>query len=158
MLERFRSLERIEAPGTVDGGDVLEIGDHFLIGVSDRTNEEGAAQLGLILAAHGRSWSALGVGSGLHLKSSVNALDERTLLVASEYADRRELESWEKIVVPAGEEYAANTLRVNDALLIPAGYPRTRERLEDLGRSIVEVEVSEARKMDGGLSCMSLRF
>lgn len=158
VLARFRNVERIEPPGTVDGGDVLDIGDHFLIGVSDRTNEEGAAQLGRILSAHGKTWRAMAVGSGLHLKSSLAALDDETLLVTSEYADRAELASWRKIVVAPGEEYAANSVRVGDALLVPAGYPQTLSKLEARSEDVVVLDVSEARKMDGGLSCMSLRF
>lgn len=158
VLAQFRTLESIEGPGTVDGGDVLEIGDHYLVGVSDRTNEEGAAQLGRILVAHGKTWRAMAVGSGLHLKSSIAALDDETLLVTAEYAHRTELEGWDKVVVATGEEYAANTVRVNEALLVPAGYPRTRAKLETFAGEMISLDVSEARKMDGGLSCMSLRF
>jgi dimethylargininase len=158
VLERFLAVDRIVSPGTVDGGDVLEIGDHFLIGVSDRTNEEGAAQLGGFLSAHGKTWSAMAVGFGLHLKSSLAALDDETILVTSEYSGRSELEAWAKVVVVAGEEYAANTVRVNDALLVPAGHPRTQVKLEPFAREVITLDVSEARKMDGGLSCMSLRF
>jgi dimethylargininase len=158
ILARFREIERIEAPGTVDGGDVVEIGGHYLIGVSDRTNEEGAAQLGRILSRRGRTWSALAVGTGLHLKSSVNALDEETLLLTAEYADRQELKGWNRVVVASGEEYAANSLAINGRLLVPEGYPGTRSRLEERGYAIETLDVSEIRLMDGGLSCMSLRF
>lgn len=158
VLERFGALERISEPATVDGGDVLEIGGHYLIGVSDRTNEEGAAQLRQLLTSFGRTSTALAVGTGLHLKSSVNAIDEKTLLVTAEYADRSDLASWDRVVVPAGEEYAANTLWVNGSLIVPKGYPGTEARLREAGYDVVTLGVSEARKMDGGLSCMSLRF
>ncbi|MDH3253364.1 MAG: arginine deiminase family protein [Acidobacteriota bacterium] len=158
VLARFRPIERIGSPGTVDGGDVLEVGDHFLIGVSDRTNEEGAGQLGEILSRHGKTWSAMAVGSGLHLKSSLAALDDETLLVTPEYVNRQELKAWEKVVVETGEEYAANTLAVNGTLLVPAGYPGVLRKLEARGFPLVVLDVSEARRMDGGLSCMSLRF
>jgi dimethylargininase len=157
-LSPFRTIERIEAPGTVDGGDILEIGDHYLIGVSDRTNEEGAAQLGRILSAHGKTWQPMAVGSGLHLKSSIAAIDNDTLLATAEYADRSELSNWSKVLTERDEEYAANCVRVNDALLVPAGYPGTAARLESYAEKLVVLDVSEARKMDGGLSCMSLRF
>lgn len=158
VLERTVPVEWIEAPGTVDGGDVLEIGDHYIIGVSDRTNEEGAAQLGRLLEGHGKSWQAMAVGSGLHLKSSLAALDEETLLAAPEYAGRRELAAWKSIVVPAEETYAANSIRVNGMVLTPAGYPRLLETLDTAGYRVAPLDVSEARKMDGGLSCMSLRI
>jgi dimethylargininase len=157
-LSEFRTIDRIEAPGTVDGGDILEIGDHYLIGVSDRTNEEGAAQLGRILSAHEKSWQAMAVGSGLHLKSSIAALDDETVLVTAEYVDRPEIARWRKVTTEPGEEYAANCVRVNDALLVAAGYSRTAEKIEAYAQKLVVLDVSEARKMDGGLSCMSLRF
>ena len=158
VVARYRPIDRIESPGTVDGGDILEIGDHYLIGVSDRTNEEGAAQLGRILSAHGKTWQAVAVGIGLHLKSSIAAIDDETLLITAEYADRQELAEWHKVVVAASEEYAANSLRVNECLLVPAGYPGTAAKLGSFAQEVIALDVSEARKMDGGLSCMSLRF
>ena len=158
VLSRFRPVERIIAPGTVDGGDIVQIGEHFLIGVSDRTNEEGAAQLARILAAAGYTSAALAVGSGLHLKTDVNALDEETLLVTAEYAGRPELGGYRKVVVPGAEEYAANSVAINGAVLIPAGCEKTRALVETHGLATLALEMSEARKMDGGLSCFSLRF
>jgi dimethylargininase len=158
VLASFRPLERIEPPGTLDGGDVLVLEDHCLIGVSDRTNEEGAAQLGRMLGARGWSWTALSVGAGLHLKSGVNSLGGQSLLVTREYAGRPELAGYRRITVPAGEEYAANSLWVNSRLFVPDGFPQTRRKLEEAGLEVLTLEVSEAQKMDGGLTCMSLRF
>jgi dimethylargininase len=158
VLASLRPLERIEPPGTLDGGDVLVLENHCLIGVSDRTNEEGAAQLGRMLDARGWSWTALSVGTGLHLKSDVNSLGGQNLLVTREYADRPGLASYRRVTVPVGEEYAANSLWVNGRLLVPAGFPRTRRKLEESGPEVLTLEVSEAQKMDGGLTCMSLRF
>ena len=134
------------------------IGNHFLIGVSDRTNAAGAEQLGALLAAHGHTWRAVPVGAGLHFKSSVNLVGSDTLLVTGDFADREELKDFRHIVVPPGEEYAANTLLVNGRLIMPAGYPATRNLLEPLGLPIIERDTSEFRKMDGGLTCLSLRF
>jgi dimethylargininase len=129
-----------------------------LIGVSDRTNEEGAAQLGRMLEARGWSWTALSVGAGLHLKSGVNSLGGQSLLITREYADRPELARYRRITVPVGEEYAANSLWLNGRVLLPDGFPQTRRRLEESGLEVLSLEVSEAQKMDGGLTCMSLRF
>lgn len=157
-LERFRKVIPIEAPGTLDGGDVLMIGSHFLVGVSDRTNEQGAAQLGRILADHGYTWQPVPVADGLHLKSSVNHVGGNTLLVTPGFADCPALGSYEKIVVPADEEYACNTLLINDCLIMPEGYPRTRELLAAVGLPVTILDTSEFRKMDGGLTCLSLRF
>jgi dimethylargininase len=158
VLEVRRPLERITAPGTLDGGDVLQVGSHFLIRISDRTNEEGARQLGALVESRGCAWAAVPVDEGLHFKSSVNALDDRTLLVTAEFLERPELADFDKILVPAGEEYAANALLINGTILLPAGYPRTRGLLAERGLPIHELDTSEFRKMDGGLTCLSLRW
>lgn len=151
-------LTHIESPGTLDGGDVLMIGTHFLIGISDRTNEDGAGQLGAVLETHGNTWQAVPVAAGLHFKSSVNLVGPQTLLVTEAFAGRGELAGFEQITVSPGEEYTANTLLINGRLIMPAGYPQTRRMLESLGLPITELDTSEFRKMDGGLTCLSLRF
>jgi len=158
VLADFRKIERIQAPGTVDGGDVLQVGNHFFIGISERTNQAGAEQLGRILQRYNNTWTAVAVGAGLHLKSSVNYVGRNTLLVTSEFSAKAQLDGYDQIVLDSAETYAANTLLVNEHLLIPAGYPATRNRLATLDLTIIELEVSEVRKMDGGLTCMSLRF
>ncbi len=158
VLAAFRKIERIQAPGSVDGGDVLQMGDHFFIGLSERTNKEGAGQLGRILERYGNTWETVTVGAGLHFKSSVNCVGRNTLLVTIDFADNAQLKGYDKIVVENTAAYAANTLLVNKHLLTPAGFPGTRKRLEALGCEIIELETSEIRKMDGGLTCMSIRF
>jgi dimethylargininase len=158
VLARFREIERILAPGTVDGGDVLQVGNHFFIGLSQRTNKEGAGQLGRILQSFGNTWVTIPVGAGLHFKSSVNYVGKNTLLVTSDFTENAELSGYDKIVLEKVEAYAANTLLVNEHLLTPAGFPVTRQKLEALGFKIIELETSELRKMDGGLTCMSIRF
>ncbi|MHC4943012.1 MAG: dimethylarginine dimethylaminohydrolase family protein [Planctomycetota bacterium] len=158
VLSRFRELRRIEPPGTLDGGDVLQAGRRFFIGLSERTNAEGAGQLGTVLESYGYPWTTVPVGEGLHLKSGVNWVGENSLLVTGTFKDRQVFHEFDKIVVEVGEDYAANTLWINDSLLMAAGYPKTREKLEALGSKIIELDVSEAQKMDGGLTCMSIRF
>lgn len=158
VLAQYRRIERIHAPGTVDGGDVLAVENHFFIGISNRTNKQGAQQLGRILERYGNTWAEVPVGESLHLKSSINYVGRNTLLVTRAFSDVSILDGYEKIVVEEGEEYAANSLLVNGVLIVPAGFPGTTEKLRDAGYEIVELDVSEARKMDGGLTCMSLRF
>jgi dimethylargininase len=158
ILARYRRTVRIRAPGTVDGGDVLMVGARFFIGISDRTNAEGAEQLGRILEQYGHTWTAVPVASGLHLKSSVNYVGQRTLIVTQAFAALDEFRGYGKIVLDRAEAYAANTLLINDCLITPQGFPGTRKKLEATGLEIVQLDVSEARKMDGGLTCMSLRF
>ncbi len=158
VLARYLPTVQIQAPGTVDGGDVLMVGSHFFVGLSERTNPEGAAQLGRSLEEHGYTWVALPVGAGLHLKSSVNSIGGDTLLITPELADYDEFADYDRIILDADEAYAANTLWVNDTLLTPKGFPKTRRKLEVTGLEVIELDVSEVRKMDGGLTCMSLRF
>jgi len=158
VLTNFRKIERILAPGTLDGGDVLQVGNHFFIGVSQRTNKEGATQLGRILEQFGNTWVTVPVGDGLHFKSSVNYVGKNTLLVTPDFAENTELSGYHKIILDRDDAYTANTLLVNDHLLTPAGFPSVRKRLEGLGREIIELETSEIRKMDGGLTCLSIRF
>jgi dimethylargininase len=158
VLGRYRKIRRIRPPGTLDGGDVLAAGSHFIIGISARTNKEGAEQLGRILEDHGNTWSAVIVKTGLHLKSSVNYIGKNTLLITEELAGLDEFAGYDKIILHGDEEYAANTLLINDDLITALGFPRTKERLGRLGLNVIELDVSEARKMDGGLTCMSLRF
>lgn len=157
-LQPYRQTIRIQSPGTVDGGDVLMIGDHFFIGLSDRTNDAGATQLGNTLAGFGYAWETVPVAAGLHFKSSVNAVGKDALLTTQAFADHAALAGFCRIVVSEQEEYAGNTLLVNDHVIMPAGFPDTRKQLEVLDRPIIELDTSEFRKMDGGLTCLSLRF
>lgn len=158
VLARFRQTAQIQAPGTLDGGDVLQVGTHFFIGLSERTNTEGAEQLGRILEKFGNTWTTIPVGAGLHFKSSVNYVGKNTILVTEEFADHEKLTGFDLIVVNNSEAYAANTLWVNDYLLTPKGYPDTRQKLKKMKSEIIELDTSEIRKMDGGLTCMSIRF
>lgn len=158
VLAHYRSVARIEPPGTLDGGDVLAVGRHWFIGISGRTNRDGCAQLGRILERHGNTWTPIVVEDGLHLKSAVNHLGGRTLLVTWSLAGHDAFVDYERIVVDDVDAYAANTLWVNDHLITPSGFPRTRAKLEATGLRILELDMSEAQKMDGGLTCLSLRF
>jgi dimethylargininase len=161
LAKYYDRLDRVEPPGTVDGGDVCQIGEHFLIGISDRTNEEGARQLAKYLGAAGYTSENIdirGMDGLLHLKSGISTLGENRLLVTDALAGEKALEAYELVRVPQGEEYAANCIRVNDHLLIAAGFPGSKAILSGLAYKLIELEMSEFQKMDGGLSCLSLRF
>ena len=152
---------RIEAPGTVDGGDICETDDLVLIGLSDRTNLEGARQLAAHLAALGRPSEivdALGVAACLHLKSGISYLGDGRLAVDQRVAHLPAFARFERVLVEPAEAYAANCVRVNDRVLVAKGYPRFTEALESLGYRPLLLDVSEFRKMDGGLSCLSIRY
>ena len=94
----------------------------------------------------------------MHLKSSINALGDYRLLVTPEFADLPELSTFERVVIPASETYAGNSLWINDHVLVPEGFPETRDLIEKLGTKTIEADVSEFRKMDGGLTCLSIRL
>lgn len=157
----FPQLDRITAPGTLDGGDICEAGDHFFIGVSHRTNPEGAAQLAKWLEARGFGSSLIdirGMPGMLHHKTGVSWLGGRRMLAWRGVAGHEAFRGWEVVEVPKGEEYAANCIRVNDTVLVAEGFPQTSARLRGLGLDVLAIDMSEYRKMDGGLSCLSVRW
>jgi dimethylargininase len=157
----FPDPDEITAPGTVDGGDICEAGDHFFIGVSHRTNEEGAAQLAAWLEKRGFGISLIDIREMpgmLHHKTGVSWLGGRRMLAWHGVAGHEAFRGWEVVEVPNGEEYAANCIRVNDTVLVAQGFPKTAELLRGLGHELLEIDMSEYRKMDGGLSCLSVRW
>jgi dimethylargininase len=162
VLGRFYTqLETITAPGTLDGGDVCEAGSHFFIGLSERTNEEGARQLAAFLARQGYTSSCIpvmGIPGILHLKSGIAYLGDGRLVLVDPFVGREEFKGYDVIRVSPEENYAANCVRVNDRVILAAGYPRLQQDIERLGYPVLLLEMSEYQKMDGGLSCLSLRF
>ena len=157
----FPELARIESPGTVDGGDICEAGGDFFIGLSERTNEEGALQLAAHLHRMGFSSATVdirGIAGILHLKSGIAALSERRLVVIDTLAAHPAFRGYELVRVAPAENYAANCVRVNDAVLVAAGYPKLESFIRALGHEVIALDMSEFAKMDGGLSCLSLRF
>lgn len=158
-VSRFYSdIEEISAPGSVEAGDVLMVGEHYYIGLSGRTNLAGSNQLIRILENYGMTGSTIELEHVLHLKTGVAYLEHNNLIVSGEFVNRPEFTGFNKIVVPNAEAYAANCIWVNDTVLVPAGYPITASKISDLGYSVVEIEMTEFQKLDGGLSCLSLRF
>jgi dimethylargininase len=154
-------MSAIQEPGTLDGGDICEAGNHFFIGISERTNEAGAQQLAEVLGPCGYTSSFVdirGVEGILHLKSGIAFLGADRLVVIPTLAARDEFRGFDLVRVNAGDEYAANCIRVNDHVLIATGYPAFEARLRELGYQTIALEMSEFQKMDGGLSCLSLRF
>lgn len=157
----YPDLAEISAPGTLDGGDICEAGTHFFIGISLRTNESGGQQLADWLASKGYTSSFVDLRQTkgiLHLKSGISYLGENRLVVIDSLAAHPDFQSYELFRMAPGEEYAANCIRVNDFILIAAGYTQFEATLRKLGYQLIVLEMSEYQKMDGGLSCLSLRF
>lgn len=155
-LEPYRTLARIEAPGTLDGGDVLTAGKRVFVGLSQRTNQAGIEQMRALLAPHGYSVEGVPVEQCLHLKSAVSQVAENALLINPAWVEPSAIPGLELIEVDPEEPFAANALLVNGAVVYPAAYARTQRRLEERGVRVVPVEVSELAKAEGGVTCCSL--
>lgn len=157
----FPDFAEIIAPGTLDGGDICEAGKHFIIGISHRTNEVGAQQLADWLATQGYTSAFIdirAVSGILHLKSGISYIGDNRMVVIDALAGHAELKPFELIRLQPDEDYAANCVRVNDYILMAKGFPVLQATLTQLGYSIIALDMSEYQKMDGGLSCLSLRF
>ncbi len=158
LKQYYDTVESIKAPGTVEAGDIMMVGDHCYIGLSDRTNEEGAGQMIDILGAHGYSGSMVSFSESLHLKSSVSYLEDNNLVVTGELCDKTEFSNFNQIRIGEAERYAANCVWINEQVLVPKGFPKSVEMISAQGYPVIELDVSEFQKLDGGLSCLSLRF
>lgn len=159
VLDRFYSnIEEIVPPGTLDGGDVMQVGQHFYVGLSARTNLAGAEQLIAILNNYGMSGSTVPVAEFLHLKTGITCVGGNRFLASGEFLVRSEFSEFTILPVDGSNAGAANCIHINDNILVPAGYPQVLEQLSILGSQIIEVDISEFAKLDGGLTCLSLRF
>ena len=159
VLADFRPLLRIQAPGTLDGGDVLRIGRAIFIGQSARSNAAGLVQLRELLAPYGYSVQGVATRGCLHLKSAVTQVAPDTLLIQPAWVDAEIFASYRLIEVDPGEEHAANALRIGESAVIhPDCFPRTQQRLRAAGIAVVGVDVSELQKAEGAVTCCSLVF
>lgn len=158
VLEPLLPLDSITEPGTLDGGDVMQADNQFFIGLSNRTNLTGSRQLKEILDKQNYTIYVIPVCNILHFKTGVNYLGENNILIQEGICTINELSAFNRIIIEQDELYAANCLRVNDYVLVPKGFPKTKSNVEKLGYKIIELDMSEFQKMDGGLSCLSLRF
>lgn len=156
VLAGYGPTESITAPGTLEGGDILRAENQYFIGISERTNEEGASQLSAILARHGFTSSVVPVEAGLHLKSDIAYLGNGNFISTPVFSHVAQPAN--TIILDPEEYYSANCLRVNDYLLIARGFPKSKKKILELGYNIIELDMSEFRKMDGGLTCLSLLF
>jgi len=155
VLGRYREMVAVEAPATLDGGDVLVLGRRVYVGRSRRTSGRGVAQLQSMLTRYGYEVVAVEVASCLHLKSAATAIAADRLLVNP---------AWVAVDAFAGagllsiEPHAANVLRAGQTLVYPSAFPRTRDKLVRAGYHVREVEVSELAKAEGAVTCCSVMF
>jgi len=156
VLERFRPVVEIRAPGTLDGGDVLRVGKTLFVGLSSRTNKDGLEQLRALLAPYGYLVKAVSVHGCLHLKTAVTAVDDHTLVAYPEWIDMEPFGGFRVLEVPKEEAEAANVLHLNPSVLMAEGFPRTKRMLREAGFAVETVDISELRKAEAGLTCSSL--
>ena len=154
----YSKIEQVKDPGTVEAGDIMMVGTHFYIGLSERTNLEGAQQIIKFLEQYDLSGSVIKLEKVLHLKTGVAYLEHNNLLACGEFFTHEEFQKFNILEITEDESYAANCIWVNDRVLIPKGFTKARRTIEKSGYLTVEVDVSEFQKLDGGLSCLSLRF
>ena len=160
MLEgQFSNVIELSGDGFIDGGDVLLTDTEAFIGLSERTNQAGFDALAAVLKNYGYTPVQVNTPSDiLHFKTECGLLDSDTIFATSKMASLGCFAGYRVIVVPEGEEAAANAVRFADTVLLSAGYPKSEALLRENGYNVVVLDTSEAAKVDGGLSCMSLRF
>ena len=159
LVQTMRDVVDLQTDGFVDGGDILCTDDRVLLGLSARTNAQGADDLRPLVEAQGYTLEVLQTPPEiLHFKTDSSLLDHETVLATPALAASGAFKGLKVIETPAGEEAAANAIRVNDQVFLSAGYPKTAERLAKAGYTITILNTSQAALVDGGLSCMSLRY
>lgn len=159
LEKRFRKVLDLPGTGHVDGGDILTLDDEILIGLSARTDREGAEAFATLLAEWGYSVRIVETPAGvLHFKTACSTLGEDVILATRPMIESGLFGDRKVVAVADGEDYCANVIRVNDVVLVPEGYPATLANIQAAGFRTRLMPVSEPRKVDGGLSCLSLRF
>lgn len=156
ILSEYRPLQSIAAPGTLDGGDVLRLGKTLYVGLSSRTNEDGARQLARIVAGAGYAVEYVQTKACLHLKSAVTELEPGCVLCNPDWIDARALRGVEAVPVHAEEPHAANVLRIGRTIICAAAHERTVEDLRSRGFDVCAIDVSELAKAEAGVTCCSL--
>lgn len=149
---------KITGDATLDGGDVMMVGNILYVGLSERTNELGVKALADIVKNYGMEVIQISLSEVLHLKTGVVYLENNTLLCYGEFMTKSEFDGYKKIEIPADESYAANCIWVNGVVIVPEGYPKVLKSIQDAGYKTITCDTSEFKKIDGGLSCLSLRL
>lgn len=147
---------QLQAPATLDGGDVLVLGHKIYIGLSTRSNQHAVDQLNALLGEHGYQVTGVELHDVLHLKSAVTRVDDQTLLINPNWVDTRHFEEFKWIEVDPDEPSAANCLPVAGSIIFPAAFPKTAAKLEAAGYRLVTVDISEMAKAEGAVTCCSL--
>ena len=153
-------IEVIQKPGTLEGGDICRDGNHFFVGISSRTNEEGARQFAEIVSRYGFTCDFCDIRGIriLHLSTGMSCIGEKTVICCPAFKNLPAYQGYNVITADEDEAYAANCIRINGKLIIPSGFPKIEARLRELDFQVVPTPMSEIEKQDGGLSCLSVRI
>lgn len=158
-LKRFyTNIEEISSPGTIDAGDIMAVGHHYFIGLSDRTNLLGAQQMRQLLQKYGFSSQNVSFKNLLHLKTGISYIEHNNVVMNNILSSEVMFKHFNPLLVSKQEEYAANCVWINGTVLIPAGHLQITRQIKDAGYNTIELDMTEFQKLDGGLSCLSLRF
>lgn len=157
-LEKYRKLEYVKLPGTLEGGDVLRVGKKVFAGVTRRSNPEGIRQLAVIIGKFGYELTAVPVRGCLHLKSAVTYLGRNTLLANRAWFDQQRFPGFEWLNVDPDEPHAGNALLIGDTVVFPTSFPKTRKKIEAQGFKVTPLEIGELQKAESALTCSSLIF
>jgi dimethylargininase len=158
LVAPFRKIRRIFAPATLDGGDVVQFGKRLFVGLSTRTNARGIAALASIVEAFGYAVVPVAVNGGLHLTTGCGIVNDETVLLNPRWLDASAFKGLRQLHVSEEEPWAANTIRVEDAVCLEEQAPRTVELVQPHVGTIDTLDISEFRKAEGSLSCLSLIF
>jgi len=157
-LAPYRKLFTLQAPATLDGGDVLTVGRTIFVGLSSRSNQSAIAQMQGFLKPYGYTVKSIRVTGCLHLKSAVTQVGTDMLLINPAWVDKLNFSGMKIIEIDPSEQYAANALMVGRTVLYQPVFPRTQARLEAAGITPLLVDESELGKAEGALTCCSLLF
>jgi dimethylargininase len=157
-LKYYRQLSFIEAPGHLEGGDVLMMDKHIYVGQSNRSNREGIRQFKAIVSKYGYRVKAVPLSGCLHLKSAVTHIADDALLVNSDWVDPDLFTQYKVLEIDGSEPYAANALRVDEKVIYPLSYPKTSARIQQSGIRVINIDVSEFIKAEGAVTCCSILF
>jgi dimethylargininase len=158
LRDFYTDIEEVHSPGTVEAGDIMMVGSHFYIGISQRTNLKGGQQIIKFLEKYGMTGSLINLKRFLHLKTGLSYIENNNLVAAGEFLVNYEFQKFNVFPINDEDTDAANCIWVNGNVLIPQGYPKINKVIQDAGYTIISLDVSEFQKLDGGLSCLSLRF
>lgn len=157
-LAKYREVVELQAPASIEGGDVLRIGKTLFVGQSTRTNALGAQALAEAIAPYGYGVIPVGVHGALHLKTACTALDDHTVLMNSNWIDPTPFRGFDLVEAAHDEPWAGNILRLDNWIIAQTGFPRTADMIAKRGYNVQLVDMSEYGKVEGSLTCLSLVF